>query len=148
MGLARWEPTSGLRRMREEMDRMFEDMLPSWSGLSSLAEGMFPAVDAFERDNEVVVKADLPGLKKDEIEVTATEDSISLKGEFKQEEQVKQAGFIRKERRAGKFFRTVPMPIAIKPDQVKASFKDGTLEITAPKAETATAKEKKVAIES
>lgn len=147
MGLARWEPSS-LRRMREEMDRMFENMIPSFAWPSSQAEVALPAIDAYETENAVVVKADLPGLKKDEIDITATEDSISLKGEFKREETVQEAGFIRNERHSGKFFRTIPMPAEIKPDEVKASFKDGILEINAPKSEKSFAKEKRVPIES
>ncbi|MCL6630678.1 MAG: Hsp20/alpha crystallin family protein, partial [Armatimonadetes bacterium] len=96
----------------------------------------------------VVVKAELPGLKKEDIEITATEDSISLRGEFKREEEVKKEGFYRRERREGKFYRTIPMPAPIKPDQVKASFKDGILEITAPEVEEAKPKERKVPIEA
>ena len=148
MGLARWEPIGNLRKMREEMDRMFENMLPSFAWPSLSSEGVMPIVDAFETPDEVVIKAELPGLKKDDIEITATDASISLKGEFKHEERVKEEGFIRNERRSGKFLRTIPMPIEIKPDQVKATFKDGVLEITAPKSEKAFAKEKRVSIES
>jgi HSP20 family protein len=134
--------------MREEMDRMFEDMIPTLAWPSLQAEACLPAVDAFETADEIKVKAELPGLKKDDIEITATEDSICLKGEFKLEEHVKEEGFIRNERRSGKFCRTIPMPTEIKADQVKASFKDGILEITAPKSEKAFAKEKRVPIES
>ena len=147
MSLARWEPFSELRRMREEMDRLFESMaMPS---MIAPVETMraFPAVDVLERDNQMIVKAEAPGLKKDDIEVTATEDSISLKGEFKREEETKEGGYFRREMRSGRFFRTIPMPAAIKPDDVKASFRDGVLEITAPKAEQAHAKEKKIEIQ-
>ena len=145
MSLMRWEPFQELRRMREEMDRMFEGMMPSptWA-----APMMAPAVDVYEKDGNIIVKADVPGLKKDDLEVTATEDSISLKGEFKKEEKVEEQGFYRQERRFGRFFRTIPMPTAINPDQVKASFKEGVIEVTAPKAEAEKAKEKKVPIEA
>jgi HSP20 family protein len=101
-----------------------------------------------EKDNEVVLKAELPGLKAEDIQITATDESISLRGEFQKEEESKEGGFVRRERRAGQFFRTIPMPAAIKPDQVKASFKNGLLEIDAPKAEEARSKEIKVNVES
>lgn len=133
--------------MREDLDRLFVTP-PSVSMVPWAAEGAIPPIDVYEQDSSVVVKANLPGLKRDDIEVTATEDSISISGEFKREETAKEGGFFRRERQMGKFFRTIPMPSPISPDQVKASFKDGVLEITAPKAEEAKAKEKKVNIES
>ena len=147
MSLARWEPFTGLRRMREDMDRMFDSFAPSMM-VPWAAEGTMPAIDVFERGNGIVVKAELPGLKKEDIEITATEDSISLRGEFKREEEVREEGFLRRERRIGKFFRTIPMQFAIKPDEVKATFKDGVLEITAPKSEQAKTNEKRVPIEA
>jgi len=140
---------SELRRLHEDMDRLMEGfMRPLAAPMWPFAEMAAPAVDVFERDGSVVVKAELPGLKKEDVEITATEDSISLKGEFKREEEAKREGFYRRERREGKFFRTVPMPAAIKPDQVKASFKDGVLEITAPEAEGTKPKERHVPIEA
>ena len=148
MSLARWDPFTEMRRMREDMDRLFEGFWRPPMLLPWVTEGISPAVDVYERNNNVVIKVEVPGLNKEDIEVTATEDSISLKGEFKHEEEVKEEGFCRRERRAGKFYRTIPMPTAIKPNQVKANFRDGLLEITAPKAEVAKAKEKKVPIEA
>jgi HSP20 family protein len=148
MGLARWEPFTELRKMREDMDRLFENMTRPLAAVP-MAEGMMmPAVDVFEKDNNVMVRANLPGLKKEEIDITATEESITLSGEYKREEEVKEESFLRRERQMGRFSRTVSMPAAIKPDDVKAVFRDGVLEITAPKSEEARAKEKKVSIES
>lgn len=149
MSLTRWEPVSELRRLHEDMDRLMESfMRPLAAPLWPIMEVAAPPVDVYEKDGKVIVKAELPGLKKDDIEITATEDSISLRGEFKREEEVKKEGFFRCERREGKFFRTIPMPAAIKPDQVKATFKDGILEITAPEVEEARSKERKVPIEA
>lgn len=141
MSLARWDPFTELRRIREDVDRMF-DAYPSVAPLAA------PVVDVFEKDEKIVVKAEVPGLKKDDLEVIATEDSVSLKGEFKKEEEVKEEGFYRRERRVGRFYRTISMPSAIKPDQVTAKFKDGILEVTAPRAEAEKAREKKVQIET
>ena len=131
--------------MREEMDRMFESVMPMQPWTPGM---MAPEVDVFEKDGNIVVKANVPGLRKEDIEITATEDSISIKGEFKKEEKVEEEGFYRQERQFGRFFRTIPMPTAINPDQVKAAFKEGVIEINAPKAEAEKAKEKKVPIEA
>lgn len=149
MSLSRWEPMGELRRMREDMDRLFSSFGEPGAALASWREeGMMPAVDVIEKDNDVVLKAELPGLKPEDIQITATDDSITMKGEFKREEESKEGGFIRRERRSGQFFRTIAMPANIKPDQVKASFKNGLLEINAPKAEEAKSKEIKVNVES
>jgi len=149
MSLVRWEPMTELRRMQEDMDRLIESFArPLISSVWPTAEMAGPPVDVYERDGNVVVKAELPGLKEEDIDVTATEDRISLKGEFKREEETKKEGFYRHERREGRFFRTIPVPAAIKPDQVRATFKDGVLEITAPELEEAKPKEHKVPIEA
>lgn len=148
MGLAKWEPFSELRRMRDDMDRLFQTL---WQAPMQIAEApsmAMPAIDVFERDNNIVVKAELPGLNKDDIEITAVDDSITVRGEFKQEQQVNEQGYVRRERRAGRFLRTIPMPAAIQPDQVKATFKDGVLEITAPKSAQAKENETKVPIDT
>lgn len=148
MSLARWDPFTELRRMREDMDRIFGGIAPETQTSHWIVEGATPSVDVYEQDNNVIVKAEVPGLSKDDLEVTATEDSICLRGEFKQDEEVKEEGFYRRERRFGKFQRLIPMPSAIKRDEVKATFKDGILQITAPMSEEAEAKEMRVPIES
>ncbi len=147
MSIARWQPLSDLRRMREDMDRLFESMsVPDMFAPMETARP-FPAVDVFEKDNNIVVKAEVPGLKKDDLEVAATEEAISLKGEFKQEEETKEGGYVRREMRTGKFFRSIPLPSQIKPDEARASFRDGILEITAPMAEQVQTREKRVEIQ-
>ncbi len=147
MSLARWDPFTELRRMREDLDRFF-GAGPSTSLATWMGETVAPPIDVYEQDNNIMVKANLPGLRKEDINITATDDSISLSGESRREEEAKEGGFYRRERQMGKFFRTIPMPAEINPDQVKASFKDGVLEISAPKAAEEKAKEKKVQIES
>jgi len=133
--------------MREDMDKLFGSMaIPSIFAPMEAVRAC-PAVDVLEKDNSIIVRAEVPGLKKEDIEVTATEDSISLRGEFKREEEAKEEGYFRREMRSGRFFRTIPMPSAINRDQVRASFRDGILEITAPKAEEAQARETKIEIQ-
>ncbi len=147
MSLARWEPLNELRRMRQDMDRLFESMAFPGMFAPTGASAAMPAVDVFEKDGSTVVRAEIPGLSKEDIEVTASEDAITLKGEFRREEEAREGEYIRREMRSGRFFRTIPMPAAIKPDQVGATFRDGILEVTAPKAEEAEAREKRIEIQ-
>jgi HSP20 family protein len=133
-------------------DRMAEDMwrrpfpsLPSllgrehWWPAPTMAMRV-PSLDVFEEKDEVVIKAELPGMKKEEIEVTVSGDGVTIKGEKKQEEEVKEKDYYRRERSYGSFSRSVTLPCEVKGDEVKASFKDGVLEVRMPKTEEAKAK--------
>lgn len=129
MALTRWEP-SGVRSLRDQFNRMFEDVmtpaLRTGLGLTS------PSVDVYEQDKQVVVEAELPGLDIDDVTITATENSLTLKGETSRETEVQEESFYRSERRYGAFLRTIDLPSAIDPEQARASFKNGVLTITAP----------------
>lgn len=103
-----------------------------------------PSLDVFEEKDELVVKADLPGMNKDEIEVTVTENVVTIKGEKKKEEEVKEKDYYRRERSYGSLVRSVELPCEVKSDQIKANFKDGVLEVRMPKTEEA--KKKSVSI--
>jgi HSP20 family protein len=158
-GLSRWEdrrgglarrddlpffgPFSMLNNFRREMDRLFEDfgfgsgMQPFGFGSSGSA-GAFnwsPQTEIFERGDELVVRADLPGLKKDDIDVNLEEDRITIRGERKSEHEENREGIYRSERSYGSFYRTIPLPQGVNGDQAKADFRDGVLEITMPKPE-------------
>jgi HSP20 family protein len=128
------------------MDRLFESFTQPTT-MSWADEFRSPMVDVWEEDNKIKVKAEVPGMSKDDIDITATEDSITLSGEFKHEQEKKEKGYILRERRVGSFYRSIPLPSGIEPDKVKASFKDGLLEITAPTTTHGRSKGTKVAIE-
>ncbi len=146
MAIRRFEPWDfdifpDFERLRREIDRMFEDFLPT------RREGelmIMPKIDLFESDNDVILKAELPGLKKDNIDVTVTEDEVHLKGERKEETETKKGSYVRKEINYGKFERVVALPAEIDPEKVQAEFKDGVLEIKMPKKEEAKKKVKKI----
>ncbi|WP_455388302.1 Hsp20/alpha crystallin family protein [Petrachloros mirabilis] len=106
-----------------------------------------PSLDVFEEKDEIVVKADLPGMNKDEIEVTVTENVVTIKGEKKKEEEVKEKDYYRRERSYGSFVRSVELPSEVKSDQIKANFKDGVLEVRMPKTEEAKKKSVSVKID-
>jgi HSP20 family protein len=106
-----------------------------------------PSLDVFEEKDELVVKADLPGMNKEEIEVTVTGDVVTIKGEKKKEEEVKEKDYYRRERSYGSFVRSVELPCEVKSDQIKANFKDGVLEVRMPKTEEAKKKSISVKID-
>lgn len=106
-----------------------------------------PTVDVYEEKDDIVVKAELPGIDKDNIKVNLTDHTLTIKGEKKKEEEVNQENYYRCERSYGSFVRTVELPGEVHADKVKASFKNGILEVRMPKTEQAKVKEIKVNIE-
>jgi len=96
-----------------------------------------PAVDVYEEKDDVVIKAEIPGLSKEDISVQVTDSTLTIKGEKKREEEVKEDNYYRCERSFGSFTRAVALPCDVKADQVKASFKNGVLEVRMPKTEEA-----------
>ncbi len=134
-------PFELMRRFTEEMDRafsrMFEDIsLPQRRGFGELA-AWTPAVEIFERDNNMVVRAELPGLNKDDIKVEMTDEGLVIQGERKREREEEREGWYRSERSYGHFYRLIPLPEGVNAEQAKANFENGVLEISAPIPETA-----------
>jgi HSP20 family protein len=110
--------------------------LGEWPDLEDVPSGRWgPRVDVVDGDSEVIVRADLPGVKKEDLEVTATETELTISGKTSEEREEKRESYYRLERRSGQFSRTVDLPAPIKPDEVKAKLANGILELTAPKAE-------------
>jgi len=110
-------------------------------------EELSPTVDIFEDASDVVVKAELPGMKKEDIDVKLTEGVITISGEKKKEEKIEKKNYYRLERSFGSFSRSFNLPAEVQTDKAKAQFKDGILEVRVPKTEEAKQKEKKVSIE-
>jgi HSP20 family protein len=118
------------------MDRLFEESFirPRTGWLAPVgAEAL--AVDMYETDQDVVVKSSVPGVKPEEIDITITGDTLTIKGETKTEEKVERANYIRQERRYGAFSRSLTLPTTIVAEKAKAEFEDGVLTLTLPKAE-------------
>jgi HSP20 family protein len=138
-----------------DLDRMFEDFLgrrlrPFWPERlwpTARMEITTPAVDLYEEKDDIVIKAELPGLEKDQIEVNLSGNRLTIKGEKKQEEEVKKEGYYRSERSYGSFVRTLELPAQVQTDKAKAAFKNGILEIRLPKTEEAKKKEIKVTVD-
>ena len=136
-------PFSLMRRFSEEMDRLFGDFgfggaVASGVGrefgrLADLEGSMWlPQVETFEREGKLIVRADLPGLTKDDINVDITDDAIKIRGERRQEKEENEEGYYRSERSYGSFYREIPLPSGVDSDEANASFRNGVLEITMP----------------
>jgi HSP20 family protein len=113
----------------------------------SQAEEVVPSIDILEDKGDIVVKAELPGVKKEDIDITLTDDTITISGEKKKEEEVKKKDYYRYESSYGSFCRTFSLPSEVQSDKAKTKMKDGILEIRIPKTEEAKKKEVKVKIE-
>ena len=128
-------PFSAMRRMHEEMDRMFADAFGNRSGASGFGGGLTawsPAVEVSERDNQLVICAELPGLKPEDVKVEVTDDALVIQGERKQEHEEKTGGRWHSERHYGQFYRTIPLPEGASADKARADFKNGELQVTVP----------------
>jgi HSP20 family protein len=128
-------PFSMMRRMHEDMDRVFSDLMGGRSGASGFGGGLStwaPAVEVSERDNQLNVCAELPGLKPEDVKVEVTQDAIVIEGERKQEHESKEGGRWHSERRYGRFHRMIPLPEGADAEHIRADFKNGELHVTVP----------------
>jgi HSP20 family protein len=139
--LATWTPWDRLTSLREEMNRLFENVFPGALQDDGLFGGWSPALDVFEDKDNVVVKAELPGMKKEEIQLQLLDDTLTISGERKHEEEHKDGQTFRSERFFGKFHRSIALPAAVDAGKVSATYKDGVLTVTLPKAEEAKPKQ-------
>ena len=140
----------------EELDRMFDDFFsrgwmrpfrfshPSWSHLPAPFEGRRPHVDIVDRDDEIFIKAELPGVDKDDLEITMTDNSVTIKGSTRAEEEEEKGDYHRCEISQGSFSRTMSLPAEVDTDKAKAKFKRGVLKLTIPKVKKSKHKTVKV----
>ena len=129
-------PFRVMRRMMEEMDRLVETMNPSGSSDDTATSKLFsPAIEVARRDGSLVVKAELPGLSKDNVKIELTPDGLLIQGEKKEEHDEKEDGVVRSERRYGRFVRLIPLPEGANTEEANAQFNNGVLEVTIPVAE-------------
>lgn len=148
-------PQKGLSSF-EELDRMFDDFFsrgwmrpfrfghPSWSHLPAPFEGRRPQVDIVDRDDEVFIKAELPGVDKDDVDITLTDNSVTIKGSTKAEEKEEKGDYHRCEISQGSFSRTLSLPAEVDTDKARAKFKHGVLKLTIPKVKKSKHKTVKV----
>ena len=136
MTITRFTPMTDFVSLREAMDRLFEDSFirpTTWTGLA--AGQIAVPVDLWETNDAYHVRADVPGITPDQLEINVTADTLTFGGEVKGQSDVSNEGWLRQERRIGKFQRAFTLPVQIDPDKVVANFANGVLELTLPKAD-------------
>lgn len=142
----------------EEMERMMDEFFPRgwmrpgrmgwgprWSEMAAPFEGRWPKVDVVEKDDQVVVRAEVPGVKKDDLDVSITDDTVTIRGSTQEEKKEEEGDYYRQEISRGTFSRTVTLPGGVNGDKAKARFEDGVLELTLPKEERS--KRRKIKVE-
>ncbi|MBI5018299.1 MAG: Hsp20/alpha crystallin family protein [Deltaproteobacteria bacterium] len=156
MALIKWEPRSTqldpLRNLRGEVDRLFDNFFRGWprpwtAGWVATQAAFVPACDLKETEKEFVVTAELPGFSKESLEVTVTEDAVTIKGQLRADKESQEEGYHLRESASSSFQRVIPLPGAVLPDHASARLKDGVLTLTLPKAEPSRTKGVKVAVD-
>ena len=134
MALVRWEPMRELNTLQGEMNQLFNSFFDQ--GAEGTGRRRWaPAVDLLERDDSLVLRADLPGLTEDDVQIEVRDDVLTISGERKAEHEDRENGYYRVERSFGSFARTLQLPAGVDADGIAAQFENGVLEITIPKPE-------------
>jgi len=146
MALVRWEPVRELSSLQNEMNRVFNTFFdaPTPGGNGGTLRRWVPAMDLVETDDHFVLRADLPGLSEDDVDVTLENDVLTVSGQRKAETETREKGYYRVERASGSFRRSLSLPEGVDPDAIEANFDKGVLEVRIPKPEQR--KPRKVAI--
>jgi HSP20 family protein len=131
--IVRFEPMWEMVKMSDAMDRLFDNIYGHGWRVSDSFD--VPAVDLYQTENEVVVKVSLPGMKAEDIQISVVSDVLTLQGETRMEEEIKEASYHIRERRNGTFSRSIQLPAPVQSDKAKAEFENGVLTLTLPKAE-------------
>ena len=142
-----WRPFREIERMRREMDRLWDSFFERTPARVEEAVEWLPTLDVSETKNDYVVKAELPGMDPKDIDISLTNDLLTIKGEKKQEKEEKEENYHLIERSYGSFTRSVRLPGQVQSDKINAHFKNGVLKVTFPKTEEAKKKEIKIKVE-
>lgn len=143
MALVRWDPWTTLPTLQDRINRLFEDSFPARTAAREDEMSLLdwrPTVDTYEEGDNIVIKADLPGVKKEDVSIDVKDNVLTLKGERKHEENIDEDNYYRRESAYGKFQRAFTLPDAVDANKIEASYKDGTLKITVPKTEESKAR--------
>lgn len=142
VNIVRWEPFREVMSLRQAMDRLFED---SFVGLPHLkVNGRDFAIDMYQEKDNLVVKAALPGVKPEELDITIADNMLTIRGEHREEQETKEDDYLYRERHYGAFSRSVAIPTEVKSDEAQATFEAGVLTLTLPKADTIKPKRVKI----
>ena len=137
MTIVRWDPLRNVANLQDRINRMFNEAFTTSKGFEDEVSmsSRRPAVDIFDTENAILIKAELPGIKKDDVFVDVKDNVLTIKGKRSFDKEIKEENYCRKERSFGKFQRSFTLPEAIDPATIKANFKNGVLEIKVPKSE-------------
>lgn len=131
--IKRWEPVREVMTLREAMDQLFNDAFMHSAGARTVAST--PLINMYQTDDDIIVKATLPGYTKDEVNITLTNDFLTLQGRYEKEEENEGKSYYIREQSYGNFERSLRLPVDVELKKVEALFEDGILTITLPKAE-------------
>ena len=146
--IARWEPFRGLSTLHDQVNRLFNETAFRGQGEDSALTTWSPAVDIYETENELVVKADLPDVSEKDIDVRVENNLLTIRGERKFEKSVSEDNYLRVERSYGAFSRSFSLPNTVNAEQIHAEYKNGVLTVTMPKREESKPRQVKVSISS
>jgi HSP20 family protein len=148
MAITRWRPFRDVVSIQDEMNRLFDDFFGRPVLKTDWTEGVWsPTVDVSEDKDNVILRAEMPGMSKEDVNISIQDNVLTLKGEKKQEKEEKDKSYHRIERSYGSFCRSFQFPTSVKSDKVKASYKDGVLSVTLPKTEEVKPKEIPIGID-
>jgi HSP20 family protein len=129
------ETASPLTRLHDELDRMFQEFtVPSFFHFRTETGRWAPTLDVYEKENDLIVEAELPGIPKEAVKISCNDHTLTLQGETKKEEEQKREGYYRAERRYGSFYRSVALPEGVDFEKARAEFRNGVLRITLPRS--------------
>ena len=143
--IMRWQPFRNLSSLQEQVNRLFESNFPS-RGSESTPTAWAPAVDVYETENELVIMADLPDVSEKDLDVRVENNMLTIHGERKFEQKVKEENYLRMERSYGSFSRSFSLPNSVNTEAIKAEYMDGVLNITLPKRAESKPKQVKIAV--
>jgi HSP20 family protein len=148
MAIVRWRPFRDLVSIQDEMNRLFDDFFGRPLARTEWTEGVWsPTVDVSEDKDNVIIRAEMPGTKKEDVDISIQDNVLTLNGEKKQEKEEKDKNYHRVERSYGSFCRSFQLPTSVKTDKIKANYRDGVLNITLPKTEEVKPKQIPISIE-
>lgn len=147
MAVTRWQPFRELTLLQDRMNRLFENFLGEQSDIEGSSHGWAPAVDIYEDKDQIMLKADLPGMDEKDISVGVDGDRLTLKGERRMEKETKEENYHRVERAYGSFSRSFTLPSSVDMERIKAAYKNGVLEVSVPKKEEVKPKQIEISID-
>lgn len=145
--ITRWDPFRNVSSLQEQVNRLFESTFPGRPDDSALTTWA-PAVDIYETENELVLKADLPDINEKDLDVRVENNMLTIRGERKFEQQVKEDNYLRVERAYGSFSRSFSLPNTVNTDAIKAEYKNGVLTVELPKRAESKPKQVKISVTS